>query len=350
MRVWVIMGGTSAEREVSLASGRAVAAALCMHGHEVYAYELRDGAFLPEHSSSGVKLPSLPWDPASGQHAHAGNGAEPGWAERLLVAGRTLRDRADVAFLALHGAEGEDGTVQALLGALGVPYTGSGPAACAVAMDKVLTKRIMEALGIPTPAWALIELPPSQLLAAPPARALPLVVKPVAEGSSVGVSIVTEARQWPAALRAAVLTGPAVVPRTPRLARVLVEEFIAGRELTVGILGDEALPVVEILPRDGFYDYQRKYTPGESEYVVPARIPEDRAERLKDDALRLYRALGCRGMARVDFRASPQGERSCLELNAIPGLTETSLLPKAAGVIGLDFPALLEAVCRSALD
>ncbi len=323
MKVWVILGGRSAEREVSLDSGQAVARALEERGHGVWAYDLGRGVFLPEHSTE----PPPPGEP------------EPGgsWAEHLLAAARRLRQTVEVAFLALHGGEGEGGGVQALLESAGVPYTGSGPAACAVSLDKALSKWIMEALDIPTPAWERVTYTGEAL----EPRWMPVVVKPVTEGSSVGIGIAHDSTGWRSALEtAAAAAGPG--------GQLLIEEYIDGRELTVGILDDRALPIVEIIPRSGFYDYTRKYTPGQSEYVVPAQLAEKETERLQDHALRLYRAMGCKGMARVDFRVSPEGREACLELNTIPGLTSTSLLPKAAAAVGIGFGQLLEEVCAAA--
>jgi D-alanine-D-alanine ligase len=326
MNVWVIMGGASAEREVSLASGRAVAQALREGGHRVLAYELRDGIAMPDASSPDAARDLPPRDPGVT------------WAEALLAAARALRGRAEVAFLALHGDEGEDGTVQALLEVAGFPYTGSGPAACAISMDKVLTKRVMESLGIATPSWSLIDVG-----APPPAPiSMPVVVKPISEGSSVGISIVERPEDWAQAIRrAAEAPGRSQGRRT----QVMAEEYVPGRELTVGILRYRVLPVLEINPRAGFYDYERKYTAGESCYEVPAKVPAEVAKTAQDNALLLFRSLGCRGIARVDFRLPPEGPPMCLEINAIPGLTATSLFPKAAMELGIGFCRLLEMLC-----
>ena len=365
MRVWVILGGLSAEREVAAESGRAVAEALRAKGHLVVAYELADGRFLPEWSSEDLvrelrelrelhdlhdlrelqDLREIEMGEAVAQDdgASANPSDGPTWAERLLRTGRRIRERIDVAFLALHGGGGEDGTVQTLLETVGVSYTGSGPTASAIAMDKILTKRLMLALEIPTPRW-LTMAPPGAgepVLGLP--WELPLVVKPVAEGSSVGVSIVRAAEEWERALREA---SHVEAPSRGQNRDLMVEEYIPGRELTVGILGHRALPVLEIVPKTGFYDYGNKYTAGASEYRVPADIPVHLAESLASQAERLYEALGCRGMARVDFRLSPSEEVYCLELNTIPGLTSTSLVPKAAAATGIDFGSLLERVCR----
>ncbi len=344
MNVWLIMGGFSSEREVSLTSGRSVARALAERGHSVWAYELAEGCFLNEESSG------LPPDLASGEAIGGiGRGEALGWAARLVLTAESVKSRAQVAFLALHGGVGENGTVQALLAGAGMPYTGSGPGASAVAMDKALTKWIMEAIAVPTPPWQLITLDPEAGMPSaerlPALPDLPVVVKPAAEGSSVGVTIVREPAEWAPAIHAALgaTERSAGVP-----VRVLVEEFIPGRELTVSVLGDRALPVVEIVPRAGFYDYRNKYTKGCTEYRAPADLGGDEARRLQEHSLRLFQALGCRGMARVDFRFTAGAQAHCLEINTIPGLTSLSLLPMAAAAQGIGFGPLLEEICRRA--
>jgi D-alanine-D-alanine ligase len=344
MNVWLIMGGFSSEREVSLASGRAVARALVERGHSVWAYELAEGRFLPQESTD------LPADLAAGEAlGSVGGGGDLGWAARLVVTAQVVKSRAPVAFLALHGGVGENGTVQALLASAGMPYTGSGPAASAAAMDKALTKWIMEAVDIPTPPWQLITLQADAGLTPaehfPAVPALPAVVKPAAEGSSVGVTIVREPSEWVPAIHAAL---QATDRATGSTARLLVEEFIPGRELTVSVLGDRALPVVEIVPKAGFYDYHNKYTKGCTEYRAPADLGIDEARRLQEYSVRLFEALGCRGMARVDFRYTAGAAAHCLEINTIPGLTALSLLPMAAAADGIAFGVMLEEICRRA--
>lgn len=349
MKIWVLMGGMSAEREVSLNSGRAVSAALGAGGHQVWGYELRDGIFLDSLCTPDAPLPA-----GVGPAVPVRDGA--GWAERLMATADWLKtQRIDVAFLALHGDEGEDGTVQALLDAACCPYTGSGPTACAVSMDKCLTKMIMESLSIPTPAWTKVsverdaanieKLPGAGWLADTPVGDLPAVVKPIAQGSSVGISIVDRSEEWHDALVAAA----AVSSGRQKTVDVLIEKYIPGRELTVGVLNGRALPVVEIRPKTGFYDYTRKYKPGETTYHVPASVDDAVAQRLQRRASDLYTTLGCRGVARVDFRMDPQDDDFCLELNAIPGLTETSLIPKAAAKTGMGFQKLLETLCEAAI-
>jgi D-alanine-D-alanine ligase len=253
---------------------------------------------------------------------------------------------ADVVFPALHGGDGEDGHLQAVLDLMGVRYAMSGPQASAVAMDKAATKRIMRGAGIPTPDWLLADIDlksPDVSVAELERKAhtelgYPMVVKPNADGSSVGVSIVEDADGFTAAF-AALDQGHA---------QVLIESFIPGRELTSTILLGRRLPLVEITPGEGFYDYANKYTDGASHYTCPANVESPVYEKIGADARRLYDLLGCRGVARVDFRLDGDAYY-CLEVNTIPGMTANSLVPKAAAVVGIDFATLLIDLCEEAL-
>jgi D-alanine-D-alanine ligase len=288
-RIVVLMGGLSAEREVSLRTGGAVLRALQGSGLEAVGLD------------AGRDLPAR------------------------------LADLApQLAFIALHGRYGEDGTVQGLLELLHIPYTGSGVLASSLAMNKLATKQILLHHGVATPACAVYRGGDDleRFLAAE--RSYPLVVKPACEGSTIGVSIVRDQ----VGLRA----GLAEALRHDQL--VLVEEFIAGAEVTVGVLGVEPLPVIQVVPKGGFYDYQSKYTPGQTEYLLPAPLPAAVTGRLQEAALAACSALGCRGAARVDFMVRGD-ELFCLEVNTIPGMTETSLLPKAAGAAGIPFSELV---------
>ncbi len=280
LRIAVLRGGPSAEREVSLRSGEAVLRALVAAGHEAIDVQIDE-----------PKLPELP--------------------------------PVDAVFIALHGRFGEDGGVQSELDARGLPYTGPGAEASRVAFDKELTNNVMREAGIPTPASAMLRK--GETCALP----WPRVIKPPREGSSIGLHIVGNPAEWDAAWE---MIDDAAGP-------MLVEEFIGGRELTVGIVGDEALPVVEICAPEGRYDYRAKYTRGLTEYRVPAPLDESVAREAQRSALRLFHALGACGMSRVDFRLRGD-DCFALEINTIPGFTETSLLPKAAAVHGLDFTAL----------
>ncbi len=308
MKILVLLGGASSEREVSLHTGEAVIAALRSRGHDV-----------------------TPFDPAPEGRRDP---------SRLLNAVKSVA--FDVVFVALHGGDGEDGHVQALLDLAGVPYTGSGMGGSYLAMDKTLSKALFEQTGILTPPWR--PLADGNLHAARGAIAelggLPVVVKPVCGGSTVGISIVESDAKLGEAIETALAWD----------AHLLIERYIPGRELTVAVLGDRALPVVEIVPESGFYDYTHKYTPGKSRYIVPAELPDALAAHARAVGLAAFRLLRCRGVARVDFRLSPENDLFCLEANTVPGLTATSLVPMAAREVGLDFPALTEELCRLAID
>jgi len=316
MKVAVLMGGRSAEREISLRTGRGIAQALRSLGHQVVAVDSATGRLLPagDEEQGAPPLASL-------------ERVEPG----ALVSASSMRE-AEVVFIALHGGAGEDGTLQALLDLAGKPYTGSGVLASALAMNKAMSKRIFEREGIPTPRWRLVrDDDPPEAVESGALGGYPLVVKPNEQGSTVGLTIVGRTEDLAAALRTAAEYGP----------EILVEEYIPGRELTVAVMGREALPIVEIRPRDGFYDYESKYTAGRSEYFCPADLPVELARRIADLGLRAALGLGCSGVSRVDFRLSPADEPFCLEVNTIPGMTPTSLVPMAAKARGMDYDQLV---------
>ena len=303
-RVAVLYGGMSAERDVSLVSGTQVIAALREAGYAVVPVEV------------GADL-------------------------RAVIA--ALDPAPDVVFNALHGRFGEDGTIQGVLDWLGIPYTHSGVRASAVAMDKAAAKAVFAAAGLPVARGRVIDI--AELAQADP-LARPYVVKPVNEGSSVGVEIMHEGDNRRAALAAAWRHGR----------DVMVEEYIPGRELTVGVMGDRALAVTEIVAGTAFYDYQAKYAAGGSRHVVPAAIHPDAAAHALEVALAAHRALGCRGASRADFRyddtAGEPGRLVLLEVNTQPGLTPTSLLPEQAAYRGVGFPQLCawmveHAACRA---
>lgn len=295
--IGVVMGGESAEREVSLKSGRAVVKALSSRG-----YDVREVV------------------------------VDAGVTDQLRLAG------INVAFLTLHGGWGEDGRIQALCEMLQIPYTGSGVLASALAMNKAQAKNIFIQNQIPTPAYcpALSSEFVFETMGFKP----PLVVKPTMQGSTVGVSIINREKEFDEALARA-----KNYDETP-----LVEEYISGRELTVGVLSGESLGVVEIVPRSGFYDYSSKYTEGASEYIAPAEVPDELAGKMRELGKRAYDALGCRGGARVDFRLSEKGEPHVLEVNTIPGMTRLSLLPRSAEVMGMTFEDLCEKMLKEAVS
>ncbi len=294
LKITVMLGGPSAEREVSLRSGAAVAKALRSLGHEVHE--------LDPHDES--------------------------WG---------LPPKTDVVFLALHGTYGEDGTVQRRLDELGALYTGCDAEASCIAFDKVLTKQRCEAAGVPTAPFLVVN---SAGASFPLKFQPPLVVKPVRQGSSVGLQFVERSGDWPGALAEALKFD----------SEVLVEEKIVGREATVGILGGEPLPIVEVRPKAGSYDYGNKYTAGRTEYFCPADFDAATTRRIKDAALGAFRAVGGRDYARVDVMVRPDGAPVVLEVNTLPGMTETSLLPKAAAAAGMNYAQLCQRMVELALE
>ncbi len=336
------MGGTSSEREISLSTGRQIMAAL---DREKYLPVSLDAAALvgrqtaPLSSGScGTPLPES--DPAAfGSFVPAALSGSP-----ALIPEDGLRP--DVVFIALHGKGGEDGTIQGMLELLGIPYTGSGVLASALAMDKAMAKRLLRAEGIPVPEEILVRRsarPKSADLAAriEGSFGFPAVVKPNAEGSTIGCAIVREPDRLEEALNDALRYD----------STALIEEYIGGTEITAGLLGNEepeALPLIEIVAKSGFYDYEAKYAPGGSAHIIPARISETAAALARDYAIRSHQALGCRGMSRVDMMVRAD-QPYVLEVNTIPGMTPTSLLPEAAQAAGIPFPALLDRLIAYAL-
>ena len=342
MKIVVLMGGTSAEREISLRTGAGIARALRASGHEVTAVDTVDGAVLPAgEETAHAALP--PADPTGGSGAGSTDGAALARRDRADLAERPAVLDADLVFLALHGGAGEDGTIQALLDLAGKPYTGSSLRASAVAMDKDLSKRLFVHAGVPTPAWRLYrrrEGTRPDAVAVEAVGGFPVIVKPNDEGSTFGLSVV----DGPAGL------DPAFDEAMRYSNEVLLEQYIPGRELTVAVLGDEPLPIVEIRPKSGLYDYESKYTAGRSEYFCPADLPPAETRAIQELAVRACRALDTAGVARADFRLPPDGPASCLEVNTIPGMTATSLVPMAAKAAGMSFEELCERIARLALD
>ena len=328
MRVAVLMGGTSAERDVSLASGIRVAHALRSTGHQVFAIDTASGLLSAGDEAAlleGGVLKTIPPD----VHALMR-------LDQQLPATLGALPNVDAVFLALHGGRGEDGTIQALLDLTGVPYTGSGHLASALAMDKDLSKRLFRDVGVPTPEWLMA---PTTMGEIEKAFGFPCIVKPSKQGSTVGLSLVRVPDELGAAIDLALQFDD----------EVMVERFIPGRELTVGILGDQALPVGEIIPVHELYDYECKYTPGMAKEVFPAALSSAETRRIQQLALLAFHALKLRGYARIDFRMSPEGVFYCLEANTLPGMTELSLIPQAAAAAQISFPALCEQIVQLAL-
>lgn len=290
-KIAVLLGGPGPEREVSLRSGTAVARALRSLGALVQEIDVKD---------SSLSLPKS----------------------------------IDLAYNMIHGTFGEDGQIQQILERQGIPYTGEGIAGSQLAFDKILSKRAFDEHGVPTGRWHVIAAGQK------PRFEVPFVVKSPRQGSSVGVHIIKDFADLDAALEDCFRFGETVI----------VEEFFSGRELTVGILGDVALPIIEIVPREGFYDYQHKYTKGASEYFVPAPIGDEATQAVQYAALAAKRALGLEIYSRVDVILASDGRLNVLEINTIPGMTETSLLPKAAAAAGLDFPTLCERIASLSMQ
>lgn len=309
LKVAVLMGGKSLERSISLKSGERVANALRGRGYTVVELDVDD-----------LLVPTL------------------------------LQQAPDVAYIALHGKYGEDGTIQELLEIMEIPYTGPGPLASIIGFNKILSKELFAANGIPTPRYhtfgasTIQEMGAAKLLSKTwEALGSPVVVKPAAQGSALGVKMVRKFEDLPEAIIAALGYDE----------RILIEEFIEGREISVSIMGTEepvALPPVEIVPKSGFFDFESRYTPGKTEYFAPARIDEKTLSRVNDVALKAHKLLRCKDVSRVDMIVDKSGTPYVLELNISPGMTETSLLPLAAEAAGITFGELVEKLVRAALS
>ncbi len=308
-KIGVLMGGRSAEREVSLRTGDAIYRALINKGY------------------TAAKI-DVDFD----------------------VVEKIKEENVELAFLALHGKYGEDGTIQGMLEMLGIPYTGSGVLTSALAMDKIATKKIIIIEGLPTPRFHLVDK--RQAMAEGLQKTsdsvyqemgLPMVVKAPTQGSTIGISFVHKKEEIIPALELAFQYDPVA----------LVEQFIEGVELTASVLGNDepvALPLIEIVSATGVYDYEAKYTVGMSDHIIPPRIPDEQQSIIKDLAVRTYKALGCRGLSRVDFIVDHSGAPFILEVNTIPGMTVTSLFPDAARAAGIEFEDLVEKLVKLSLE
>ena len=332
MRITVLTGGATAERAVAFASASQIVAALRSKGHTVAVVDL---AGAPR-----------PLDEAGERELLGGTvGATPPSVDALAERERSMLSeelgdleavrQAEVLFLAVHGGSLEGGTLQAVLDVIGVPYTGSGPLASALAMDKDLAKRLFRAMGVPVPAWFMAPVGPEDVSTA---LGWPVIVKPSKQGSSVGLTLVKKAQDLDNAVKLAEHYDD----------EVMAEQYIPGRELTVGVLGDVPLPVGEIVSKHELFDYVTKYTPGMSEETFPAKVDTVLARQLQEYALMAHRAVKLSGYSRIDFRVSPEGDIFCLEANSLPGMTRTSLLPQAAQAAGIPFPELCERIARLA--
>ncbi len=319
MKIAVLMGGRSSEREISLRTGQGVAQALRNLGHDVTSVDAADGSVLPagKEEASAAKRETVLKQPVSAMLKGL---------ETPAVVG------AELVFIALHGTYGEDGTIQAALDLAGKTYTGSGVLASAIAMDKAMSKRVFEREAIPTPHWVVLE-------AGVPGRGIdtsllggyPLIVKPNSEGSTVGLTVVKHPSELDAALEKAGRHDT----------QILIEQYIEGRELTVAVVGEEAFPIVEIEPKSGFYDYESKYTKGKTVYTCPAELDKELGRHVRELAVECAAVLGCRGVVRVDFRLTEDDEPYVLEVNTVPGMTPTSLVPMAAAAKGMTYDQLV---------
>ena len=330
MRITVLLGGTSSERNVSLASGIRIVQALRSKGHDVIALDPAKGLMSAaeektlSESKVGTEPPSL----------DALSKVSEGAFLPTLTTMPEIRD-ADVIFLALHGGQGEDGTIQALLDMAGAAYTGSGHLSSALAMDKDLSKKLFRSADVRTADWLMT---PATVEEIEGILGLPVVVKPSKQGSTVGLSVVKQRRDL----------EPAIAEALKYDDEVMIEKFIPGRELTVGVLGEIALPVGEIIPKHEIYDYECKYTAGMAIEEFPAKLAPDAAAFVQQQALEAFKALKLRGYARIDFRLTEGGEFYCLEANTLPGMTELSLIPQGAAAMGISFADLCERIVQLA--
>ena len=326
MKIAVLFGGDSMERDVSIASASQVVGALRSRGHQVVAYDSGRGRLTAadEQRLFAGKIDRRPPDKTAVSSLPT------------VVSAPDLAD-VDLVFLAMHGGSGEDGTVQSLLDLAGIAYTGSGKLGSALGWDKDVAKRLFLAAGVPTPDWLMA---PVSAGVAAQRLGFPLIVKPNGQGSTVGLTLVRTPPELDAALELA----------NGFDAQVMLERYIDGRELTVGILDDEPLAVGEIIPNTGpIFDYAAKYQAGGAEEIFPADLSSAQTARIQELALKVHRALKLDVYSRVDFRMDGDGGFWCLEVNTLPGLTAASLLPRAAAAVGIDFPELCERICRGAL-
>lgn len=331
MKIAVLFGGTSAEREVSIASGSQVVRALREQGHEVVAVDTARGVLGPEDEERLVTagVATIPPGAEELDLLRTGDMGVLTNAPELLG--------VDLFFLALHGGDGEGGALQSLLEMMGLPYTGSGPMASAIAMDKDIAKRLFLRAGVPTPEWLMAPAPVEEVEAK---LGWPVVVKPSKQGSSVGLTVVKGPEEYAAAVELAFRYDD----------EVMIEEFIPGREITVPILGTRALPVGEIIPKKEIFDYECKYQPGMAEEIFPCDLSPDQARTVQGLALEAHRALKLSNYSRIDFRLDGEGRFWCLEANTLPGMTAASLFPKGARAAGISFPEVCEQICLLALE
>jgi D-alanine-D-alanine ligase len=337
-KILILAGGDSEERAVSLASAKAITESLIRLGYMVKAIDSasgqsllgEDGRYLYDKDTASISTIALK-EKGSMALTRSINSEEYG--------------DVDVVFLALHGGMGEDGTIQALLDLAGKKYTGSGILASAIAMNKAFAKSLVKKENIPTPDWILLKsrnlpMSPADLIEIKGRFSFPVIVKPNDSGSTVGLTLVKRESDLEAALKEAAEVSK----------EILVEKYIKGREITSAILCGRSLPLVEIIPTNELYDYQCKYTKGKSQYICPAQIPSDVADKIRDMAARAYQVMGCEGLCRADFILEEPDSPFFLEVNTLPGMTELSLAPMAAREAGIDFDHLIEKIIYSAME
>jgi D-alanine-D-alanine ligase len=331
LKIAVLFGGTSSERDVSVASGAQVVKALHESGHEVLAVDTAQGVLGPAEQRRLLFTGVAPKPPKEEDLAIIRSEAA------ALTKSPAFKD-VDLVFLALHGGIGEDGTIQAFLDLAKIPYTGSGHIGSANAMDKDISKRLFRAANIPTPDWRMAPIDPVEV---EQRLGYPLVVKPNKQGSTIGLTIVKRPEELSAAIEVAYRYDD----------EVMIEQFISGRELTVGILNETALAVGEIIPKGSdIFDYESKYQMGGAEEIFPADLTQEQTNAAQKLALKAHRALKLQDYSRADFRLDAQGCLWCLEVNTSPGMTATSLLPQSAKAMGINFPDLCDQICRLAAD
>lgn len=343
MKIVVLAGGLSPERNVSLSTGTMVTEALRALGHRAGLIDMFFGLEQGRADESFFDAPvpeSFKKISREAPDLEQIKASRPGDSKSVFGPGvLELCQMADLVFLALHGTCGEDGKVQAAFDLMGIPYTGAGYLSSAIAMDKDLTKR-MVADVVNTPGWKTVEYKAEDIEGLVKTARLPLVVKPVASGSSIGVSIAYTADE----LRKSLTDGLTLGGRT------VLEEYVKGREIQVGILDGKALPSIEIIPKEGFYDYANKYQPGAALEVCPSEIPAEWEEKLRAAALRVYETLGLSVYSRADFIVTSDGQPWFLEINTLPGMTPTSLLPQEAAAVGIDYNSLCQRIVEASLE
>lgn len=342
MKIVVLAGGLSPERDVSLSSGVMATNALIERGHQAILVDLFMGVeTLPEPVSAAfenIKPVEAYAVPKTEPDINAIRASRKGGYSAEIGNGVVeLCRAADIVYIALHGGCGENGSLQAFLDLSDIRYTGSASIGCALAMDKHVTKRLLLDAGVPSPAGRLYRRGDVIEYDSVP---IPCVVKPVTGGSSIGISIVRDRAELGKALETAFDCED----------RILIEEYIKGRELSAGVLNGEPLPLIEIIPKSGFYDYRNKYQPGQTEEIVPGRFDKATTERVQALAVKAADALGLSVYTRIDFLIAENGEPYCLEANTLPGMTPTSLFPQEAAAVGIDYPSLCDKIVRLSMD